>query len=100
MPRAGRQTWVNADVYEDTGCPDLQIPSCLSCPLPRCRFEYPAKVAAALVQQMLLLPLLAAGQTVSEAGATLGKSRRTVYRLIADMQRRGITVPGHPVRGQ
>ena len=25
--------------FSETGCPDLDIPSCLTCPLPRCRYD-------------------------------------------------------------
>ena len=28
---------LNAKMYRDTGCPDGEYPSCLNCPLPRCR---------------------------------------------------------------
>ena len=28
---------VNAEMYRDTGCPGGEYPSCLNCPLPRCR---------------------------------------------------------------
>ncbi len=41
----GRQSWLMVDSYEDSGCPDLGIPSCLSCPLPACRLDLSPKQA-------------------------------------------------------
>ena len=41
----------------DTGCPDGLLPSCLSCPLPECRFKLPVKewnAAVGQVRQLLM----------------------------------------------
>lgn len=65
--------------YQDDGC-DLHG-SCLTCPLPACRYEMPPGRARALSQAAALGRLLGTGRTMDEAAAELGVSRRTVYRL-------------------
>jgi hypothetical protein len=65
--------------YHDDGC-DLHD-SCLTCPLPACRYEMPPGRARALAQAAALGRLLETGTTMDEAAAVLGVSRRTVYRL-------------------
>ena len=65
--------------YHDDGC-DLHN-SCLTCPLPACRYEMPPGRARALSQAAALGRLLQSGITMDEAAAELGVSRRTVYRL-------------------
>lgn len=77
----GRQSWLAVDSYADSGCPDLGIPSCLSCPLPACRLDLAPKQAAALVRQMRLVALLDQGLTGDELAAQMGVSRRTIFRL-------------------
>ena len=62
--------------YQDDGC-DLHH-SCLSCPLPACRYEMPPGRARALAQAAALGRLLAGGRTMDEAASELGVSRRTV----------------------
>ncbi len=70
--------------YSDTGC-DL-YPSCLHCPLPRCRYEDPGGARA------MLRPVRDAsirrmhhqqGMTVEQVATTLGVSRRTVFRVLS-----------------
>lgn len=65
--------------YQDTGC--SIAPSCLSCPLARCRYDLPPKRAGALMRESLLRTLLAQGLTADEAAAAMGVSRRTIFRL-------------------
>ncbi len=65
--------------YHDDGC-DLHN-SCLTCPLPACRYEMPPGRARALSQAAALGLLLQSGRTMDEAATELGVSRRTVYRL-------------------
>jgi transcriptional regulator of acetoin/glycerol metabolism len=65
--------------YKDDGC-DLHE-SCLTCPLPACRYEMPPGRARALAQAALLGRLLETGLTMDQAAIELGVSRRTVYRL-------------------
>lgn len=70
---------LNDEWYRDEGC-DLH-PSCLSCPLPACRYDLPPKQAQAWARALRLRPLLEQGLTVEQAAAALGVSRRTVFRL-------------------
>lgn len=72
--------------YQDTGC--SIAPSCLSCPLARCRYDLPPKRAGALMREAQLRTLLAQGLTVDEAAAAMGVSRRTVFRLRRNIRER------------
>lgn len=69
--------------YPDTGC--NFAPSCLACPLPRCRYERPYLVP--VVRQDMRTPkahaLRSRGASNEEIQQALGVSRRTVYRLLA-----------------
>ncbi|HXI14805.1 MAG TPA: helix-turn-helix domain-containing protein [Chloroflexota bacterium] len=67
--------------YEASGCPDLDIPSCFECPLPRCRYEMPPGRAKALIQQSRVWALLAEGQSIAEVAEVMGITRKTVYQL-------------------
>ena len=70
--------------YNDVGC-DL-YPSCLSCPLPRCRYEEPGGAAAMLRtgRDASILRLAGRGDvTVEELAAMFGISRRTVFRVLS-----------------
>jgi hypothetical protein len=69
--------------YRDTGC-DL-YPSCLHCPLVRCRYEDPGGAAAILrVGRDASITRLAfdEGMSVDELAATFGLSRRTIFRVL------------------
>lgn len=69
--------------YCDEGC--ALFPSCLSCPLPRCRHdEQPDGVRAAtrLRDGELLQQRGLSGGSVAELAASFGVSRRTVQRII------------------
>ncbi len=69
----------------DEGCDlaeiDPRCSSCLTCPLPVCRYELPPGRARMLSQAQALGRLLRTGRTMEEAATELGVSRRTVYRL-------------------
>ena len=85
VPRAEMEV-----TYPDTGCPDLGIPRCVSCPLAVCRWDLPPRESARLVRraqrtvkQAEIRRLLAEGLTVEEAGKQMGISRRSAYRLRA-----------------
>lgn len=62
------------------GCPDLGIPSCLTCPLPQCRYDMESKQAAMLLRDRPVADLLAGGRSAEDVAAALGISRRSVYR--------------------
>ncbi|MCC7365709.1 MAG: helix-turn-helix domain-containing protein [Dehalococcoidia bacterium] len=69
--------------YQDGGC-DL-YPSCLTCPLPRCRYDDPGGAAAMLrTGRDASIVRLASrdGSTVDELAAMFGVSRRTVFRVL------------------
>lgn len=69
--------------YSDTGC-DL-YPSCLTCPLPRCRYEEPGGAAAMLRtgRDANILRLAdREGLTVDQLAETFGVSRRTIFRVL------------------
>jgi Homeodomain-like domain len=70
--------------YRDSGC-DL-YPSCLRCPLPRCRYDDPGGAQAMLrtgrdasIQQMARRD----GLSVDDLARMFGVSRRTVFRVLS-----------------
>ena len=67
--------------YRDDGCPDLGIPTCLSCPLPACRYSLPPKRAGAIIRERTVAAMTAAGMSLTAIAAATGWSRRTVIRL-------------------
>jgi len=69
--------------YQDNGC-DL-YPSCLACPLPRCRYEEPGGAAAMLRtgRDAVICRLGQQGATVDALAAMFGLSRRSVFRALA-----------------
>lgn len=69
--------------YQDTGC-DL-YPSCLSCPLPKCRYEDPGGAAAMLRtgRDANIVRLSDEhGMTVDRLAEMFGLSRRTIFRVL------------------
>ena len=67
--------------HSDTGCPDGMYPSCLSCPLPRCRWEEPrtsTKRRNEMAEQRREAKrLFSEGLTYTEIASRLGVSRTT-----------------------
>jgi len=72
--------------YKDDGC-DVS-PSCLDCPLPRCRYEEPGGLRALLNEQRdrQIIQLREKGMPVAELADYFGVSRRTVFRVIGTMK--------------
>lgn len=69
--------------YTDNGC-DL-YPSCLQCPLPRCRYEEPGGARAMLRStRNVSIERLAydEGLSIDEIAGRFGLSRRTVFRVL------------------
>ncbi|MGH8629333.1 MAG: hypothetical protein ACREU7_01025 [Burkholderiales bacterium] len=68
--------------YRDDGC-EIN-PSCLTCPLPRCRYEEPGGLRAIInnMRDQALLELRSQGAEVEELAAYFGVSRRTVFRVL------------------
>ncbi len=76
-----RQLPENA-TYRDDGC-DLH-PSCLSCPLPVCRYDIPGGKRAVLnIYRNERIAALRRDYTVPVVAALMGVSRRTVVRVSA-----------------
>ena len=71
------------EVYTDSGC-DL-YPSCLNCPLPRCRYEVSGG-ASAMLRMGRDASIIAAskryGATIDDLARTFGLSRRTIFRVL------------------
>jgi len=69
--------------YEDRGC-DL-YPSCLRCPLPKCRYEEPGGAAAMLRggRDASIVRLAERdGMSVDRLAEMFGLSRRTIFRVL------------------
>ena len=67
--------------YRDEGC-DL-FPSCLDCPLPRCRYDEPqGKQIRKELRNVEIARLHAGGSPIRELTERYGVSRRTIYRAI------------------
>ena len=69
--------------YRDQGC-DLS-PSCLKCPLPRCRHDAEAqgkRSARMLRDREILRQRTAAAKSAAELAAEFNLSKRTVQRII------------------
>lgn len=68
--------------YRDTGC-DL-FPSCLNCPLPRCRYDEPGGAPALLRagRDAAIVAAYRSGKRVDELARMFGISRRTVFRVL------------------
>ena len=70
-------------VYPDHGC-DLH-PSCLSCPLPRCRYDEPGWLRRGKQgdRDARIVEARGAGRPVKDVAARFGVSQRTVHRVLA-----------------
>lgn len=68
--------------YRDDGCE--VNPSCLTCPLPRCRYEEPGGLRAILNESRdrEMVELRARGVSVDSIANRFGVSRRTVFRVL------------------
>ena len=69
--------------YADTGC-DIH-PSCLNCPLVRCRYDEPGGSRRVLSagRDQVIVQMQGAGRPISAIAARFGISRRTVFRVLA-----------------
>jgi transposase-like protein len=69
--------------YLDTGC-ELH-PSCLTCPLVRCRYDEPGGARRLLsdARDQTIIALQRQGRPINAIAARLGISRRTVFRVLA-----------------
>jgi hypothetical protein len=70
-------------IYRDEGC-DL-FPSCLKCPLPRCRHDEEARgrrPSKLLRNERIMMEQASGAKTVAELARTFGVSKRTIQRVI------------------
>jgi hypothetical protein len=83
--RLSGQKWDTEHIMEDTGC-DIGGPSCLACPLPKCRHDMSwVEVRAGIKDQQdaKLMATWDPGMSVSQVAALHGITERTVYRIKA-----------------
>ena len=68
--------------YRDDGC-DIH-PHCLTCPLPRCRFDEPGGLRALInaYRDRQIAELRQRGVPVEELAQRFGLSRRTIFRVL------------------
>jgi hypothetical protein len=68
--------------YRDDGC--SIHPTCLTCPLPRCRYEEPGGLRALFNAQRdrQIIRLRVQGVPVGDLAGRFGISRRTVFRVL------------------
>ena len=73
--------------YRDDGC-DIH-PQCLTCPLPRCRYEEPGGLRAILnaYRDQQIVQLRLKGMGVDDLAGRFGVSRRTVFRILGNRAR-------------
>ncbi len=78
--------------YRDNGC-DVST-SCLTCPLPRCRYEEPGGLRALLnkTRDEQIAVQRATGVPVAELATRFGVSRRTVFRVLGNKARQPIPI--------
>ena len=69
--------------YTDTGC-DVH-PSCLTCPLVRCRYDEPGGARRLLSEKRArsILELRRQSVPINSIASRFGISRRTVFRILA-----------------
>ncbi len=76
--------------YHDSGC-DLH-PSCLSCPLVRCRYDEPGSARRLLSgdrDNEVLAMQRTGGRSIEMIARQVGVSRRTVFRILARARSEG-----------
>ena len=69
--------------YRDEGC-DLS-PSCLNCPLPRCRYDEPGgsrQLAKGPRDREVVRRRREEGASIAELARSFGLSKRTVHRIV------------------
>ena len=68
--------------YRDDGC-EIH-PECLTCPLPRCRYDEPGGLNGMLdrMRDREVVRLRTKGAAVEEIAEVFGVSRRTVFRIL------------------
>jgi hypothetical protein len=82
LPRVRSDSLPEQTGYRDDGC-DIH-PHCLTCPLPRCRYEEPGGLKAMLngIRDRHIVSLRSKGQSVEDIADQFGVSRRTIFRIL------------------
>ena len=83
LRRVRRDALPEEIAYRDDGC-DIH-PQCLTCPLPRCRYDEPGGLRAMLnsYRDERIVALREQGATVDEISERYSLSRRTVFRVLS-----------------
>jgi Helix-turn-helix domain of resolvase len=70
--------------YQDDGCE--VSPQCLTCPLPRCRYDEPGGLIGLLngLRDREIVALRSRGMAIEEIASTFAVSRRTVFRVLTE----------------
>lgn len=99
MPMVRADTLPDNHNWRDAGCE--VSPSCLSCPLPQCRYDLPAglQTVRRIDHQTTVSRLRATGLSVDTIAAQVGISRRSVFRLSTAATPKQATVQRLRARG-
>ena len=81
IPRRN-QIYAQDGNWRDTGCPQVS-PSCLACPLPRCKYDDPEAYYAWKANLIELENVTAVAATMQAYALKHGVSVRTAYRRYA-----------------
>ena len=88
MTTSETPSWVRADTlpeginYRDTGCPDLNQPSCLECTRDLCRYDDAPLGRPRVAHHAAVRAMSESGRmSVSEIADMFGISARSVYRI-------------------
>ena len=94
FPRVRGDSLPERTGYRDDGC-EIH-PQCLTCPLPRCRYDEPGGLTGLLngLRDREIVALKSRGMAVEEIADTFGVSRRTVFRVLTEKYK-----ARRPVRG-
>lgn len=78
--------------YRDDGC-DIH-PRCLTCPLPRCRYDEPGGVRAMLnaYRDEQVVALRRDGARIDQIAERYSLSRRTVFRILSTSPKAGLSM--------
>ena len=81
-PRVGGDSLPERTGYRDDGC-EIH-PHCLTCPLPRCRYDEPGGLKGMLnaARDRQIVRLRTKGTAVEDIADRFGVSRRTVFRIL------------------
>jgi len=84
FPRVRGDSLPEKTGYHDDGC-EIH-PHCLTCPLPRCRYDEPGGLKGMLngLRDREIVALKSRGVAVEEIANTFGVSRRTVFRVLTE----------------